>query len=78
MAPEKLEHDDLILLARLLANHLTGLESPLDRVASKLLNYAERTGEWSAYDQASLPPLNLAVTTPHPYRTRLMFHQVLA
>lgn len=76
MIPEKLEHDDLILLARLLCNHLTGDNTPLDKLATKLLNYAERTNEWDAYKSASLPPLKIALTQPHPYGSRLMFHQI--
>lgn len=71
-----LEHDDMILLARLLCNHLTGTNTPLDKVADKLLTYAENTREWDAYDPHSLPALNIALTPEHPYGKRLMFHQL--
>lgn len=50
-----LAHDDLILLTRLLSNHLVGTMPPhLQRVCNALMDYAERTtGDYHT------PPLQL-------------------
>lgn len=70
-----LEHDDLILLARLLGNHLTGTRGPLVKVADKLMAYAERMGEWDMYDNNSLRPLDLKPASAEFYPGRTMFHE---
>lgn len=70
-----LEHEEVIYLARLLGNHLSGYNTPLDRIADKLMGYAERTGNWSVDDDKSLLPLKLEIVTHPFYEDRVMFRE---
>lgn len=71
-----LEHDDLILLARLLGNHLTGVKTPLTRIADKLLDYAERTGEFNPLSNTDLRPLPIEASDSRFYPNRLIIREV--
>lgn len=65
----RLEHEDFILLASLLGCHTNGSEgTPMHRLADKLLNYADRTG-----NAHKVKPLPLEYSTEHPYGKRVMF-----
>ena len=60
----KLEHEELVVLARLLGHHVGGTGTdPLDQIAEKLFEYAERMGE-------EAPPLQIRVVkiAGHPNR----------
>lgn len=70
-----LEHHEMIYLARLLGNHLTGINTPLTRIADKLMGYAENTGEWDVHSATSLPPLNLEPPAKNYYGSRVMFQE---
>lgn len=67
-----LEHDELIHLARLLGHHVGGVSvhSKLDRIADKLLAYAERMGE----ERIAYKPLKL-VLIPCGKPGRVMFNE---
>lgn len=62
-----LTHEEYILLARLLGHHLVGNSNqPLERLAHKLLDYAERNGE-------QVVPLQLSEATVHGHPMRIGF-----
>lgn len=67
-----LEHEELIHLARLLGHHVGGVNfnSKLDRIADKLLAYAERVGE----ERIAYQPLKL-VLIPCNEPGRVMFNE---
>ena len=64
----KLEHEELMVLARFFGNHMTcGSEGPLTKVALKFVDYADRvtfrSNEWREYTSV----LNVRLVDDHPY-----------
>lgn len=70
-----LDHDDLILLARLLGHHTNGdAYTKLSKVADKLLGYVDRMTEGGSH---ALEPLDLRLRTCSLYPERVMFQEAL-
>jgi hypothetical protein len=70
-----LDHDDLILLARLIGHHTNDRsESKLDKLGNKLLEYAERAHPGGA---DALEPLDLRLNPCPLYPKRVMFFEAL-
>lgn len=70
-----LDHEDLILLARLLGHHTNGdAYTKLSKVADKLLGYVDRATPGGSH---ALEPLDLQLRPCSLYPERIMFHEAL-